>query len=84
MFGIDVEVPGMVYASVEHCPVFGAKLVSYDDAAAKKVKGVLAVETCDRNIGKYKHEGIAVIAENYWAAYQGRKALFCKMGLQGQ
>src|SRR6185503_16680009 len=39
MFGIDVVVPGMVYASVEHCPVFGAKLVSYDDAAAKKVKG---------------------------------------------
>ena len=36
IFGIDVEVPGMVYASIEHCPVFGAKLVSYDDTAAKK------------------------------------------------
>jgi Aerobic-type carbon monoxide dehydrogenase, large subunit CoxL/CutL homologs len=40
VFGIDVEVPGMVYASVEHCPVLGAKLVSYDDTEAKKIKGV--------------------------------------------
>ena len=83
MFGIDVVVPGMVYASVEHCPVFGAKLVSYDDAAAKKVKGVLAVETCDRIFGKYKHEGIAVIADNYWAAVQGRKVLSIKWDYQG-
>jgi len=82
VFGIDVEVPGMVYASVEHCPVFGAKLVSYDDTAAKKVKGVLTVETCDRIFGIYKHEGIAVIADNYWAAYQGRKALSVKWDYQ--
>ena len=84
MFGIDVVVPGMVYASVEHCPVFGAKLVSYDDAAAKKVKGVVAVETCDRIFGKYKHEGIAVIADNYWAAVPGTQSSFHKMGLPGQ
>ena len=75
IFGIDVVVPGMVYASVAHCPVFGAKLVSYDDTATKKVKGVLRVETCERMIGKYKYEAIAVIGSNYWAAYQGRKAL---------
>ncbi|MGH2565432.1 MAG: molybdopterin cofactor-binding domain-containing protein, partial [Ginsengibacter sp.] len=78
IFGIDVEVPGMVYASIEHCPVFGAKLVSYDDTEAKKIKGVLQVETCVRNVGKYKYDGIAVIGENYWAAYQGRKALSVK------
>ncbi|MGH2648709.1 MAG: xanthine dehydrogenase family protein molybdopterin-binding subunit, partial [Ginsengibacter sp.] len=80
---IDVEVPGMVYASIEHCPVFGAKLVSYDDTEAKKIKGVLRVETCVRNIGKYKYDGIAVIGENYWAAYQGRKALSVKWDFQG-
>jgi isoquinoline 1-oxidoreductase beta subunit len=83
VFGIDVVVPGMVYASVEHCPVFGAKLVSYDDTEAKKVKGVLRVETCVRIIGKYKYEGIAVIGSNYWAAYQGRKALKIKWDHQG-
>jgi len=83
VFGIDVEVPGMVYASVARCPVFGAKLVSYDDTAAKKVKGVLRVENCVRTIGKYKYDGIAVIGENYWAAYQGRKALDIKWDYQG-
>src|SRR5665213_520575 len=83
MFGIDVVVPGMVYASVAQCPVFGAKLVSYDDAATKAVKGVLQVETCTRIIGKYKYEGVAVIGENYWAAYQGRKALKIKWDYQG-
>ncbi|HEX7902783.1 MAG TPA: xanthine dehydrogenase family protein molybdopterin-binding subunit [Chitinophagaceae bacterium] len=83
IFGIDVAVPGMVYASVEHCPVFGAKLVSYDDTAAKKVKGVLQVETCERKIGPFKYEAVAVIAENYWAAFQGRKALMIKWDYQG-
>jgi isoquinoline 1-oxidoreductase beta subunit len=81
--GIDVVVPGMVYASVAHCPVFGAKLVSYDDTATKKVKGVLRVETCERRIGKYKYEGIAVIGSNYWATVQGRKALTIKWDYQG-
>ena len=83
MFGIDVSVPGMVYASVERCPVFGSKLVSFDDSATKKVKGVIAVETCERIHGIYKSEGVAVIAENYWAALQGRKALKVKWDYQG-
>lgn len=83
MFGIDASVPGMVYASIERCPVFGAKLVSFDATAAKKVKGVIAVETCERIHGIYKSEGVAVIAENYWAAVQGRKALTVKWDYQG-
>lgn len=82
-FGIDASVPGMVYASIERCPVFGGKLVSYDDSAAKKVKGVIGVETCERNISGQKSEGVAVIAENYWAAVQGRKALAVKWDYQG-
>ena len=83
VFGIDVVVPGMVYASIERCPVFGAQLVSFDATAAKKVKGVIAVETCERNISGQKNEGVAVIAENYWAAVQGRKALVVKWDYQG-
>ncbi|WP_288072249.1 xanthine dehydrogenase family protein molybdopterin-binding subunit [Hydrotalea sp.] len=75
MFGIDVKVPGMVYASIERCPVFGGKLVRYDDTAAKKVKGVIGVETCERDINGHHSVGVAVLAENYWAALQGRKAL---------
>ena len=83
IFGIDVKVPGMVYASAAYCPVFGAKLLSYDDAATKKVKGVIGVEKCERIFGKYKYEVVAVIAENYWAAYQGRKALVVKWDYKG-
>lgn len=83
IFGIDITVPGMVYASIERCPVFGGQLVSFDATAAKKVKGVIAVETCERNISGQKNEGVAVIAENYWAALQGRKALVVKWDYQG-
>lgn len=83
IFGIDIVVPGMLYASIERCPVFGGQLVSFDAAAAKKVKGVVAVETCERNISGQKNEGVAVIAENYWAALQGRKALVVKWDYQG-
>ncbi len=83
VFGIDITVPGMVYASIERCPVFGGQLISFDAAAAKKVKGVIAVETCERNIAGQKSEGVAVIAENYWAAVQGRKALVIKWDYQG-
>ena len=40
IFGMDATMPGMVYASVEHPPVLGQKIKSYDDTAALKVAGV--------------------------------------------
>jgi isoquinoline 1-oxidoreductase subunit beta len=73
----------MLYASIERCPVFFSRLISYDDSATKKVKGVVAVETCKRIHGVYKSTGVAVIAENYWAAVQGRKALKVNWDFQG-
>ena len=73
----------MVYASIERCPVFYSKLVSFDATAAKKVKGVIAVETCERIHEIYKTTGVAVIAETYWAAVQGRKALIVKWDNDG-
>lgn len=82
-FGIDASVPGMLYASIERCPVYFSKLISFDDSATKKVKGVVAVETCERIHGNYKSTGVAVIAENYWAAVQGRKALKVNWDFQG-
>lgn len=83
MFGIDAKTEGMVYASIERCPVFGGTLVSFDDSATKKVKGVTAVETCERVFGGHKSTGVAVIAENYWAALQGRKVLKVVWDFQG-
>ncbi len=84
VFGIDIEVPGMVYASVERCPVFGSKLISYDDAETKKVKGVQQVVKTERVVfSKTKYDSIAVVADNYWAALQGRKALKIQWDYQG-
>ncbi|HVU95147.1 MAG TPA: xanthine dehydrogenase family protein molybdopterin-binding subunit [Puia sp.] len=83
IYGIDMELPGMVYASVERCPVFGSKLVSYDDSATLKVKGVIKTVKAERVLGKNRYEGVAVIADNYWAALKGRKALKVQWDHQG-
>jgi isoquinoline 1-oxidoreductase beta subunit len=77
-FGMDAKMPGMVYASIEHPPVLGQKIKSYDDKEALKVRGVK--QTLTINAFKPPHQfqplgGVAVIADNTWAAFQGRKAL---------
>ena len=82
-FGIDVKIPGMVYASIERCPVFGSKLVNYDDSEATKIAGVQKVVKATRVVGVYTYEGVAVVADNYWAALQGRKALKVTWDHQG-
>jgi CO/xanthine dehydrogenase Mo-binding subunit len=66
-FGQDVRLDGMRFASLERPPSRGAQLREYDAKAARKVPGVLDVFTLD--------EGVAVVAENTWAAFQGREAL---------
>ena len=66
-FGIDAEVPGMLYATLARCPVFGGKATSYEADKAKAVTGVREVVRVSN--------GIAVVADNTWAAMQGRKAL---------
>lgn len=70
IFGIDVKVPGMLTATILRSPVLGGKVASVDDAAAKAVKGV-------RNVVKLD-SGVAVVADNYWAAKKGRDALNVK------
>jgi isoquinoline 1-oxidoreductase beta subunit len=67
VFGIDVRLPGMLYAVAERCPVFGGKLAGFDAAAAKAVPGVKHVVQIST--------GVAVVADNTWSANQGRKAL---------
>lgn len=83
IFGIDVEVPNMVYASVERCPVFGSKLIDFDKTAAMKVLGVEQVVAVERVFHNYKTTGVAVVAKNYWAALKGRKALSVNWDYQG-
>jgi isoquinoline 1-oxidoreductase beta subunit len=78
-FGIDSRPPGLLFAVVARCPVFGGKVASFDAAKAKAVPGVRDVipfETSGR--GASTTGGIAVLADNSWAAIQGRKALAVK------
>jgi len=78
IYGMDAKVPGMVYASIERCPVVGGKLKSVDDADAKKVPGVTQTAIVEPFKPPYAFQplgGVAVIANNTWAALQGRKKL---------
>lgn len=69
-FGLDTRLPGMLYAVIARCPVFGGKVASFDDSKAKAVPGVKKIFQVPT--------GVAVVAENTWAAMQGRNALLVK------
>ncbi|MBT9487298.1 MAG: xanthine dehydrogenase family protein molybdopterin-binding subunit [Rubrivivax sp.] len=71
-YGIDVKLPGLLTAVIARPPVFGAKLASVDDSAARAVRGVKAVLRVPLDGGA---EGVAIVADGYWSAKQGRDAL---------
>jgi isoquinoline 1-oxidoreductase subunit beta len=78
VFGMDVRVDGKVYASVERPPVFGGKVKSYDDAGAMRVRGVkqtVLIPPFKPPCAFQALGGVAVVADNTWAAMQGRKKL---------
>ncbi len=66
-FTIDVKLPGMLTAVVAHSPLFGGKVKSFDATKAKAIKGVVEVVQVP--------SGVAVLANDFWAAKQGRDAL---------
>ena len=77
-YGMDMRLPGMVYAVVARPPVLGGKLRSVDSTEALKVSGVLRVIELPGFTGAPMFKplgGVAVVATNTWAAMQGRKAL---------
>ncbi|HEX4810014.1 MAG TPA: molybdopterin cofactor-binding domain-containing protein [Bryobacteraceae bacterium] len=82
VFGLDVRVPGMLFAVIARCPHFGGKLLGFDDSDAKTTPGVKAVfavppigfvPAIERNLNVAG--GVAVVATSTWAALEGRKAL---------
>ncbi|CAA0102585.1 Isoquinoline 1-oxidoreductase subunit beta [Zhongshania aliphaticivorans] len=78
VFGQDVVIPNMVYASIERSPVTGGKVLSFDKQAALKIAGVIKViKMPEQSLpALFKPiNGVAVIASNTWAALKGRKAL---------
>ncbi|HVW85085.1 MAG TPA: molybdopterin cofactor-binding domain-containing protein [Bryobacteraceae bacterium] len=78
VYGMDIQREGMLYASIEHPPVMGGKVQSFDDKQALQVRGVKQTLTIDPFKPPYTFQplgGVAVIADSTWAAFQGRKKL---------
>jgi len=67
VYGIDVALPGMLYASLAQCPVFGGSVKSVDASAAQKMRGVKRVVQLP--------DAVAVVADNWWRANEAVKAL---------
>lgn len=68
-FGIDMRLPGMVFATVRMNPAIGAPLKSFDATTAKTLRGVLQVVALPGGVG--------VIADNTWRAFQAAQAIQC-------
>ena len=79
-YGIDVRRPGMLFAAVQQSPVFGGQVKSYDEAAAKAVKGVEAVVPIPGRRFSFGStgDGMAVVADTTWHAQKGLEALDVK------
>ncbi len=66
-YAADVQLPGLLHASIVQCPVFGGKLKSHDESKVKAMPGVKRVVT--------GADWVAVVADNWWRANQALKAL---------
>jgi isoquinoline 1-oxidoreductase beta subunit len=71
VYGLDARQPGMLVAVLERCPTLGGRLQNYDDRKALAVPGVRHVVPIKSGICG----GVAVVADNTWAAMKGRDAL---------
>jgi isoquinoline 1-oxidoreductase beta subunit len=67
VYGIDAMLPGMKFATLARCPVFGGKVGKVDDDAAKKIPGVQKIVVLD--------DLVAVVGDHMWAAKKGLEAL---------
>ena len=84
LFGIDMRLPGQLYAVLETSPAYGGKLKSADSAAARAATGVVAViELAGLGGPDALPEGVAVVATNIWYAEQARKLLRLEWDLAG-
>jgi len=66
-FGLDVQLPGMLYAAIAQSPVLGGQVKTLDSGAAEKMPGVRKVLSTD--------SGVVVVADHFWQALQARKTL---------
>jgi isoquinoline 1-oxidoreductase subunit beta len=71
-FGLDLDLPGMKVALVAHSPVFGGRVKSVDDQAARRVEGVTEIFKIPTARGA---SAVAVVADTFWPAKQARDLL---------
>jgi CO/xanthine dehydrogenase Mo-binding subunit len=67
VYGFDIKLPGMSYAAIARCPVFGGNLASFDSSKAEAIVGVQQVLELSNKV--------VILADNTWAAIKGRDAL---------
>ena len=88
IYGIDLKLPGMKYAAVKQCPVFGGNLVSFDSTAIKSYQGVQKVVAIKAGPSGYTvppffyevidwrmDDAVAVVADSWWEAQRALDAL---------
>jgi isoquinoline 1-oxidoreductase beta subunit len=76
LYGIDTMLPGMVHAAVVLCPAPGGTLVRFDDAAVRKIPGVIAVVSVSSGfVPAGKQDGVAIVADSWWKASKAREKL---------
>jgi len=68
IYGIDVKMPGLVYAAIKDCPVGGGRLVSFDESKITAMKGV-------KKVLRIEQSAVAVIADSWWHAKTALDAL---------
>jgi len=68
VYAIDVKLPGMLCAAIKDCPVYGGKVVSFDEAKIAKMPGV-------KKVVRVKDSGVAVVADTWWHAKSALDAL---------
>lgn len=68
VYGVDLQLPGMLNASIKACPVFGGKVASFDAAAVSGMPGVRKVVQVDET-------AVAVVADTWWQAHSALNAL---------
>jgi len=66
-FALDVQLDGLLYATVVHSPVFGGKLKSFNEASVNDISGVTKIFEIEN--------GLAIVAQNTWAALKAKKQI---------
>ncbi|MDB5686116.1 MAG: xanthine dehydrogenase family protein molybdopterin-binding subunit [Rhizorhabdus sp.] len=74
LYGIDTRLPGMVQAALLKCPVIGGTLAKYDDAAVRKLPGIIAVVPINSGqVPQGKNDALAIVADRWWTAHKARE-----------